>query len=42
LIAILPIDSSQSNNNIFLIQIPRIDAAKTAWDQIASIISKSK
>lgn len=42
LIAILPIDSSPSNNNIFLIQIPRIDAAKTAWDQIASITSKSK
>jgi hypothetical protein len=40
LIAIMPIDSS-SNNNIFLIQIPRIDAAKTAWDQIVSITSKS-
>ena len=42
LIAILPIDSSRSNNNIFLIQIPRIDAAKTAWDQIVSITSKPR
>ena len=40
LIAILPIDSS-SNNIIFLIQIPRIEAAKKAWDQIVSITSKS-
>ena len=42
LIAILPIESSSSNNNIFLIEIPRIDAAKTAWDQIVSITSKQR
>ena len=42
LIAILPIDSSPPNNNIFLIQIPRIDAAKRALDQIISITSKSQ
>jgi hypothetical protein len=42
LIAILPIDSSPSNNNILMIQIPNIDAAKTAWDQIVSITSKPR
>jgi len=42
MIAILPNDSSSSNNNIFLIQIPRIDAAKRALDQIISITSKSQ
>ncbi len=41
LIAILPIDPSFSQNNIFLIQIPRLEAAKKAWDQIVSITSKS-
>ena len=42
LISILPIDSSLSNNNILMIQIPKIDAAKTAWDQIVSITSKPR
>ena len=42
MIAILPNDSSSSNNNIFLIQIPRIDAAKRALDQIRSITLKSQ
>jgi len=42
MIAILPNDSSSSNNNIFLIQIPRIDAVKRALDQIISITSKSQ
>jgi len=42
LIAILPIDPSSAPNNIFLIQIPKIEAAKKAWDQIVGITSKSR
>lgn len=41
IIGILPIDSS-STTEIFMVQIPKLAAAKSAWEQIKSIISKGQ
>ena len=40
MIGLLPTNSSGANSNIFMVQIPKLDAAKKAWEQINSIISK--
>jgi hypothetical protein len=41
MIGLLPTNSSGANANIFMVQIPKLDAAQKAWEQINSIISKS-
>jgi hypothetical protein len=41
IIGLLPTNSSGANANIFMVQIPKLDAAQKAWEQINSIISKS-
>ena len=40
MIGLLPTNSSGANANIFMVQIPKLDAAKKAGEQINSIISK--
>ncbi len=40
MIGLLPTNSSGANANIFMVQIPKLDAAQKAWEQINSIISK--
>lgn len=41
MIGLLPTNSSGANANIFMVQIPKLDAAQKAWEQINSVISKS-
>lgn len=41
IIGLLPTNPSGADANIFMVQIPRLEAAKKAWEQINFIISKS-
>lgn len=41
MIGVLPTNQSMSGQDIFIIQLPRLDAAVNAWEQISSITSKN-
>lgn len=42
MIGLLPANLSEAEANIFMVQIPKLEAARKAWEQIYSIISKNK